>query len=217
MIAGHLVAARHELRPVPAGPARRAAPEEAEAAVAAQAKPVCGLRTRSSAPLAPQARTALRKEARVETDRDHRQRRAARGGGRAARAARLLPARAARPDGHERRLRHVLVRRLHRAPRRRVGEVVHGARRPGRRPRGDDDRGPRARTASSTRCSRRSTSSTGSSAATARPGWCWRRSSLLAENPSPSEEEIRHALEGNLCRCTGYQNIVKAVQAAATA
>jgi carbon-monoxide dehydrogenase small subunit len=39
--------------------------------------------------------------------------------------------------------------------------------------------------------------------------------SLLAESPSPSEEEIRHALEGNLCRCTGYQNIVKAVQAAA--
>ena len=41
--------------------------------------------------------------------------------------------------------------------------------------------------------------------------------SLLEENPSPSEEEIRHALEGNLCRCTGYQNIVKAVQAAAAA
>jgi aerobic carbon-monoxide dehydrogenase small subunit len=38
---------------------------------------------------------------------------------------------------------------------------------------------------------------------------------LLDENPSPSEEEIRHALEGNLCRCTGYQNIVKAVQAVA--
>jgi carbon-monoxide dehydrogenase small subunit len=39
--------------------------------------------------------------------------------------------------------------------------------------------------------------------------------SLLAESPSPSEEEIRQALEGNLCRCTGYHNIVKAVQAAA--
>ena len=36
---------------------------------------------------------------------------------------------------------------------------------------------------------------------------------LLDENSSPSEEEIRKALEGNLCRCTGYQNIVKAVQA----
>ena len=41
--------------------------------------------------------------------------------------------------------------------------------------------------------------------------------SLLRENPSPSEDEIRQGLEGNLCRCTGYQNIVKAVQAAAGA
>ena len=41
--------------------------------------------------------------------------------------------------------------------------------------------------------------------------------SLLAENPSPTEDEIRHGLEGNLCRCTGYQNIVKAVEAAAMA
>jgi carbon-monoxide dehydrogenase small subunit len=41
--------------------------------------------------------------------------------------------------------------------------------------------------------------------------------SLLGENPNPSEEEIRRALEGNLCRCTGYTNIVKAVQAAASA
>jgi carbon-monoxide dehydrogenase small subunit len=40
---------------------------------------------------------------------------------------------------------------------------------------------------------------------------------LLNDTPSPSEDEIRHALEGNLCRCTGYHNIVKAVQAAATA
>ena len=39
--------------------------------------------------------------------------------------------------------------------------------------------------------------------------------SLLAENPAPTEDEIRHALEGNICRCTGYQNIVKAVQYAA--
>jgi carbon-monoxide dehydrogenase small subunit len=40
---------------------------------------------------------------------------------------------------------------------------------------------------------------------------------LLKENASPSEEEIRDGLEGNLCRCTGYQNIVKAVQHAAAA
>jgi len=41
---------------------------------------------------------------------------------------------------------------------------------------------------------------------------CWR---LLQENPNPSEAEIRYGIAGNLCRCTGYQNIVKAVQLAA--
>ncbi len=40
-------------------------------------------------------------------------------------------------------------------------------------------------------------------------------SALLAENPNPTEEEIRWAISGNICRCTGYQNIVKAVQWAA--
>jgi len=48
------------------------------------------------------------------------------------------------------------------------------------------------------------------------PGMVIAAVSLLEENPSPSEHEIRHALEGNLCRCTGYDNIVKAVQAAAS-
>ena len=38
---------------------------------------------------------------------------------------------------------------------------------------------------------------------------------LLKENPNPSEQQIRYGLAGNLCRCTGYQNIVKAVQSAA--
>jgi carbon-monoxide dehydrogenase small subunit len=39
--------------------------------------------------------------------------------------------------------------------------------------------------------------------------------SLLQENKSPSEEDIRFGISGNLCRCTGYQNIVKAIQYAA--
>jgi len=47
------------------------------------------------------------------------------------------------------------------------------------------------------------------------PGFVMASVSLLRENASPSEEEIRQALEGNLCRCTGYHNIVRAVQAAA--
>ena len=47
------------------------------------------------------------------------------------------------------------------------------------------------------------------------PGMLLVTSVLLEENPSPSEEEIRWAISGNICRCTGYQNIVKAVQWAA--
>ncbi len=49
------------------------------------------------------------------------------------------------------------------------------------------------------------------------PGMVMAAVSLLAENPSPTEEEVRTALEGNLCRCTGYHNIVRAVLAAAPA
>jgi aerobic carbon-monoxide dehydrogenase small subunit len=48
------------------------------------------------------------------------------------------------------------------------------------------------------------------------PGMIMAATDLLHRNPDPSEEEIRHGLEGNLCRCTGYHNIVKAVQAAAS-
>ena len=47
------------------------------------------------------------------------------------------------------------------------------------------------------------------------PGMIMAATSFLNEHPSPSEDEIRHGLEGNLCRCTGYHNIVKAVQAVA--
>ena len=47
------------------------------------------------------------------------------------------------------------------------------------------------------------------------PGMITRAYRLLEENPNPSEEEIRYWMAGNLCRCTGYQNIVKAVQQAA--
>jgi aerobic carbon-monoxide dehydrogenase small subunit len=49
------------------------------------------------------------------------------------------------------------------------------------------------------------------------PGFVMAAVSLLQENPDPSEEEIRRGLEGNLCRCTGYHNIVRAVEAAARA
>ncbi len=46
------------------------------------------------------------------------------------------------------------------------------------------------------------------------PGMVMSTAALLAENPMPSEHEIRHYLEGNICRCTGYHNIVKSVLAA---
>ena len=48
------------------------------------------------------------------------------------------------------------------------------------------------------------------------PGMVMSSWQLLDRNPKPSEDEIRHAIEGNFCRCTGYHNIVKAVQDAAT-
>src|SRR3954464_9687241 len=49
------------------------------------------------------------------------------------------------------------------------------------------------------------------------PGMVMAATSFLNEHPSPTDDEIRHGLEGNLCRCTGYHNIVKAVQAVASA
>jgi carbon-monoxide dehydrogenase small subunit len=47
------------------------------------------------------------------------------------------------------------------------------------------------------------------------PGMVLAAASYLIENPSPTEEEVRHSLEGNLCRCTGYHNIVKSILDAA--
>jgi aerobic carbon-monoxide dehydrogenase small subunit len=49
------------------------------------------------------------------------------------------------------------------------------------------------------------------------PGMIMAAVGVLKENPNPTEDEIRHGLEGNLCRCTGYHNIVKAVAAVASA
>ncbi|MEV5569340.1 (2Fe-2S)-binding protein [Spirillospora sp. NPDC052269] len=48
------------------------------------------------------------------------------------------------------------------------------------------------------------------------PGMIMASLDLLRDNPDPSEQEVRNGLEGNLCRCTGYQNIVRAVRSAAT-
>ena len=48
------------------------------------------------------------------------------------------------------------------------------------------------------------------------PGMITRAHRLLQENPTPTEDEVRFGMAGNLCRCTGYQNIVKSIMAAAT-
>jgi aerobic-type carbon monoxide dehydrogenase small subunit (CoxS/CutS family) len=49
------------------------------------------------------------------------------------------------------------------------------------------------------------------------PGMVLNAKTLLAENPQPSEAEIRRALKGNICRCTGYMNIIRSIEAAAAA
>ena len=69
--------------------------------------------------------------------------------------------------------------------------------------------------ASCTRCRRRSSSAAPSSAASARPASSSPRTTCSSACPSPSDLEIREALAGNLCRCTGYEKILDAVRLAA--
>ena len=98
--------------------------------------------------------------------------------------------------GDQHRLRHDVLRGLHRAGGRRLGEVLHRARGPGRRLRGHDDRGDGADGDELHPVQRRSASSTGCNAATARPGMVMATVSLLRENPDPTEEEVRHGARG---------------------
>ena len=72
-------------------------------------------------------------------------------------------------------------------------------------------------TARCIRCRRRSARITACSAASARPGMVMSAIDLARNNANLTEETIRAGLDGNLCRCTGYHNIVKAVQAGAQA
>ncbi len=71
--------------------------------------------------------------------------------------------------------------------------------------------------ATCTRCSRRSAPEHGLQCGFCTPGMVMAAAGLLAENPHPTEPEVREGLEGNFCRCTGYHNIVRAVLAAAGA
>ena len=135
---------------------------------------------------------------------------------RAAHAARALPPRAGRADRYEHRLRHVVVRRVHRPHRRRVGEELHVL-------------AVQADGADITTIEGLATDGQlhpmqqafmenhGLQCGYCTPGMVMAAIGLLDENPHPTEQEVRIGLEGNLCRCTGYHNIVKAVLAAAEA
>ena len=92
---------------------------------------------------------------------------------------------------------------------------LHHVRRAGRRPRSRHHRRPRARTATCIPCRKLSGITTALQCGFCTPGMIMASRQLLERNPNPSDEEIRHGLEGNLCRCTGYQHIVEAVKAAA--
>ena len=104
------------------------------------------------------------------------------------------------------------LRRVHGAARRRAGALLPDARRPGRRLRRAHDRGARARPAAGSP----STSTTRSSAGSARPGILMTLDAYLREHPDPTEDEVTEALAGNLCRCTGYRPIVERRPAAVT-
>ena len=98
------------------------------------------------------------------------------------------------------------------------GEAVKSctrAHRSGRRRRGHDDRGPRPAATALHPLQAAFMDKHGLQCGFCTPGMIMAAADLLARNPNPSDEEIRHGLEGNLCRCTGYHNIVEAVKAAA--
>ena len=144
-----------------------------------------------------------------------RQRRAPRGGGLGRREPALRAARAARPAGLEERVRAGRVRLVLRAARRDARVRVPRARRAGRRARGGDGGGARRRTNGCTACRRRSSRRARCSAGSARRASSWRRSTCSRRTRRPSDDEIREALSGNLCRCTGYAKIFDAVRQAA--
>ena len=144
----------------------------------------------------------------------HDQRRGGLARRRAAHAARALHPRHGGPDRHALGLRHVELRRLRRADGRQAAQVVHDA--------GRDVRGPRdphRRVARGRRRARPGPAGLPRAARAAvrvlHAGDADDGRALLDENPDPTEQEIRTAISGAICRCTGYKNIVAAVRWAA--
>ena len=96
----------------------------------------------------------------------------------------------------------------------RSAKSCHHIRRAGRRRRGHDDRGARGRRPAPPAAGR-VLEEHGLQCGYCTPGMIMSSVNLLKDNPAPTEQEIRDGLDGNLCRCTGYQHIVNAVQHAA--
>ena len=135
---------------------------------------------------------------------------------RGAQDARRLPPRGLRAHRHAPRLRARRVRRVHDPGRRRGRPLVPHVRGAGRGRRHHHHRGHRSRRRhASARCRRRSARPTACSAGSAPRASSSACTRSCEENPHPSLDEIREGLSGNLCRCTGYQGIIKAVQIAA--
>ena len=95
------------------------------------------------------------------------------------------------------------------------GEELHDARRPGRRLERRDDRGDGGADGTLHPLQEAFCDEHGLQCGFCTPGMIMTAADLLARNPDPSDTEIRHAIEGNICRCTGYHNIVVAIREAA--
>ena len=125
--------------------------------------------------------------------------------------------RGARAHRHPYRVRHDQLRRVHGAARRHAREVLHAVRGPGRGPR----RSRRSRASWTARSSHPIQAAFkehhGLQCGYCTPGMMLVGHALLEENPDPSDDDVRWAISGNICRCTGYMNIVTAIRAAAQA
>ena len=102
---------------------------------------------------------------------------------------------------------------MHRSRQRRISEVLHDARCASRRAGSDNIEGLAPSADELHPMQQSFQDNHGLQCGYCTPGMVMAACSLLDENPSPSEAEVREGLEGNLCRCTGYHNIVKAVLA----
>ena len=119
------------------------------------------------------------------------------------------------PHRHPYRLRHQPVRRLYRADRRPGREELYGAGGPGRGQPDHDHRRHRHARSDLHPLQQAFWEKHGLQCGFCTPGMIMTAMDLLQPTPTRPKSEIRHALEGNYCRCTGYQNIVAAIQAAA--